>query len=349
MTLPASGTLSASDINTELYKTATATLSLNDTDARTLAGIPTSGSQIAFSDFYGKANRLRTTVSLTANTSDYTLNPSKISGYVAGKTDVSLVVDSGVYLYATTTTTAALTVTGWSAGDTVKIVNNGYIIGRGGNGGGGSNPGANGGPAISLGFSITLDGSSYIAGGGGGGAGPFGGGGAGGGNGNNDPSYSYASYPGLGGAPGQPGANSTGTYPYESGCGGGRIVPGTGGSGALLQAFSGATNPTGGGAGGGGGGYSGKIPGTPTWENMAGGGGGGWGASGGRGVRLLALSAGAQGGAGGSGGNVGGGGGGASGSGTQTIYNGGIGGYAVALNGYSVTTIGSPTFYGTVG
>ena len=54
MTLPASGVISFGSINTELTLSATAQITLDDTAVRTLAGIPTSGSQIAISDLYGK-------------------------------------------------------------------------------------------------------------------------------------------------------------------------------------------------------------------------------------------------------------------------------------------------------
>lgn len=54
MTLPASGTISMSQINVELGRAATAALSLNDAAARALAGVPSG--PIKMSDFYGKSN-----------------------------------------------------------------------------------------------------------------------------------------------------------------------------------------------------------------------------------------------------------------------------------------------------
>jgi len=53
MTLQSSGSINASDINVELRKTYNGQLSLNDSDARTLARVPSG--QIAMSDFYGKS------------------------------------------------------------------------------------------------------------------------------------------------------------------------------------------------------------------------------------------------------------------------------------------------------
>lgn len=52
MTLPASGALSFSNINTELHISSTYTGSLNDTDVRSVAGV--SSGQISFSNFYSK-------------------------------------------------------------------------------------------------------------------------------------------------------------------------------------------------------------------------------------------------------------------------------------------------------
>ena len=56
MTIPASGSISTSLINVELRKQDTATISLNDTDIRRLAGIQTNASQISFSDFRNKSS-----------------------------------------------------------------------------------------------------------------------------------------------------------------------------------------------------------------------------------------------------------------------------------------------------
>lgn len=129
---------------------------------------------------------------ISANTETYTFSPSQVPGYIAGNTTATLTINNGVYLYSNSISTPALTVSGWAAGDTVYIVNNGYIIGRGGDGGS-YNPttrsttkATNGGDAISLQFNATIYNNGFIAGGGGGGgasnfAGGAGGGGAGGG------------------------------------------------------------------------------------------------------------------------------------------------------------------------
>ena len=50
-------------------------------------------------------------VTISADTTDYTLTASSLSGYQSGKTDVTFTVDTGIYLYSTATGTPALTAT----------------------------------------------------------------------------------------------------------------------------------------------------------------------------------------------------------------------------------------------
>lgn len=57
MTLPSSGPISLGDVNIELQLSGTATISLNDSLVRTLAGVPTAGSLISMSDLLGKSYR----------------------------------------------------------------------------------------------------------------------------------------------------------------------------------------------------------------------------------------------------------------------------------------------------
>jgi hypothetical protein len=283
----------------------------------------------------GIVNRLfraRVSISQTysANTTQTTSNVSALSGYRAGSTDITITVNNGIYLYSTDTATPALTITGATTGDTITLVNNGFIIGKGGNGvetsGFNAAPGLPGGPAMSLGYNISITNNSYIAGGGGGGAaGPYPsnaltGGGAGGGNGGGSgPNY----YGGIGGGPGQAGAQGTsnqGNFPnYGGGGGGGRILPGVGGFGSVFQ-----TKPGGGGAGGG-----------STVGGQNGGSGGSGGSGGNAGEDKSGFSAGGGGGWGARGGNVDG-------------TSGGAGGKAIALNGYTVTYNVTGTVYGAV-
>jgi hypothetical protein len=85
---------------------------------------------------------------------------------------VNITINSGVYI-GSSTAAAALVIPALPSGSTVTLINNGFILGKGGNGGaGGINGGAggigaNGGPAIQLGMDITIDNTNGIIGGGG--------------------------------------------------------------------------------------------------------------------------------------------------------------------------------------
>lgn len=97
--------------------------------------------------------------------------------YSAGKTDVILTINSGIYVGSTSTGTYALTVpANFDTDDTVTIVNNGFIVGKAGAGGSpNSGAGAGGGNAILLNFPTIINNlGSIYGGGGGGGAGAYG-------------------------------------------------------------------------------------------------------------------------------------------------------------------------------
>lgn len=336
MTLPASGAISFNAINVELGVAGTTTASLGQTSFRTLAGV--ASGQISMNNFYGKANRAVVSHTFTASTANASLNVSNISGYVPGKTDITVTVNSGVYLYATSTGNYGLNLTGATTGDTVTLVNNGFILGQGGNGvGSGGTPTA-GGPALNIGTGIGItinntNASAYIAGGGGGGGvggnGCASGGGAGGGTGG---PRGYAAG-GTGGGIGASGGNGDVVAKNVCGCiaywygggGGGRILPGTGGAGGVSTIIS--QNGKGGGSGGGG-----------TFRNGAvGGAGGSANAAGGAGTGTPGLRS-------------GGGGGGWGASGGSSDNAGAAGGKAVNLNGKSVTWVSGNTtrVYGAV-
>lgn len=322
MPLPSSGALSLGDVNVELDSARATQIGLGQASVRTLYGIGSGPIRLA-ADGYGKSSVFKTTIStsqLNLNLRTYVVN----AGWDQASA-VEVTVNSSVYIWADSVSTPALTINGsWPKG--VTVINNGFIMGRGGFGGSAFAGAAQaGGPAISLGTNVSFTNNGYIGGGGGGGgagrqnsAGAGGGGGgAGGGNGGNQ-RYMNTGGGGTGGAIGQVGGNggSSGNNNFGGG-GGGRIMPGTGG---------GAN--TGGGAGGGGGNGFGTASGGPggsagnngsNWQGsgqnpQAGGGGGGWGASGGSG----------------------------SGSGGQG------GGKAINLNGYTATFLTSGTVYGGV-
>jgi hypothetical protein len=317
-----------------------------------------SSGRIKLSNGYGKSNRVSVTVTLSSNTANYTLGTAQIPGYVAGKTDVNLVVNSGVYVYSTNTSNAGLTVAALNATDTVSIVNNGYIIGKGGDGAQAysTTPGNNtilggvGGPAMVINRPVTITNNSYIAGGGGGGSAHFylsaaygyseaggasGGGGAGGGAGG-DNSW-LGGNGGAGGGPGQAGSN--GNQPGFAGAGGGRILPGVGGATALFDLAKGG--------GAGGGGVHNSISDYNGYYQIfvSSGGGGGWGAAGGgvgnpgNPVGYAYTSPAGQGGSANSAGRSGF---------TAAIGGGAAGGKAVNLNGYTVTWLANGTRWGAI-
>lgn len=349
MTTP-TGQISLADVNTELGYSSTAQIGMNDSAVRTLAGVPSGA--ISMQNLQGKSNRVSISYTYSANTANASLDLSTISGYSSGKSDITVTVNSGVYLYATSTSNYGLNLTGGASGDTLTIVNNGYIMGQGGIGGGGSGATASyqlptvGGVALNFGFNLTsatvnnTNGSAYIGGGGGGGGSSQyvgGGGGAGGGTGGWGEvscgcSGNVRTNGGAGGSIGSSGSN--GQY-SGAGCtgggGGGRIFAGTGGAGGTGQTYLPAAAGQGGGSGGGGG------CGGPNTSY--------WGSAGG--------SANASG-SGGTNGGAGGGGWGASGGSSTNGWSGSntgrAGGKAVNLNGKSITwTSGNTTrVYGAI-
>jgi hypothetical protein len=186
---------------------------------------------------------------VSADTADYNLFTA--AGSPATPVSVTLTIASGVYLYASLTGTFGLSVPAFPAGSTITVINNGYIVGKGGSGGSGGastggagNAGSNGGDAVDLHFPITLDNTfGTIAGGGGGGGGgagsaglgvPRGGGGGGGGQ-------SYVT---------SAGGNGTGSA--SNGHSGGTSGPGAGGIGESASGLSGGDGGKGGKFGSGG-------------------------------------------------------------------------------------------------
>lgn len=146
--------------------------------------------------------RVAQTITISADTQNYLLNTAKVTGYSAGNTDVTLVINSGIYIGSASTGSYALTVnSSWAVGDTVTVVNNGFIVGAGGAGGKGNTGGTNagsGGPAVSVARTTVITNNGTVGGGGGGGSGGnaaavtykgstlyYGGGGGGGGQGYN--------------------------------------------------------------------------------------------------------------------------------------------------------------------
>jgi hypothetical protein len=285
-------------VNTELALTPTAQISMNDAAVRTLAGVPTPGTQISMTNLQGKSNLWTGTISAPQSNLDLlTWATTVASPAYPGSGSVQVTVAPGVYVYSTNmgATGAGMYIPS-SFTSPVSVINNGYIMGRGGDANfpSGTLAGNPGGPALAISRPVTITNNSYIAGGGGAGdSAPgvpvgsptyiiSGGGGAGGGT-------SYATSPGVevssvGGAIGQAGANAAAspiTAGVSVGGGGGRILPGVGGLGRYVTSPTTSVLAGGGGAGGGGAMLGLKPSPTPTIQLMHSGGGGGWGAAGG--------------------------------------------------------------------
>jgi hypothetical protein len=345
MALPSSGAISFANVNADLAKAAGTTLSLNDFDLRNwIFGKPTSGSQISLSDGYGKSYEFVYTFATSASNVNLRslLDAAGYNGVGAAR----VIINSGVYIWSSSTSVPALS-TG-SFPSTLTIINNGFIMGCGGDGGTLGLPSQAGGIALNVGTNCTIQNNSFIAGGGGGGGGYWegggsgwtGGGGAGGGRiatrSGSTGNYSYAS----GGAIGQNGFNPPYNGTDRRSASGGRQLPGTAGPGlASASGYRGVgtVNGAGGGGGsqvetatpgngfggtGGGGGDAGTVGSRPTGENFNGaqGGAGGYGASGAGGSVGSSLGAAA----------------------------GAAGGAAVVRNGFSVTYTATGTRYGSV-
>ena len=260
--------------------------------------IPVSG-QIAIGNFYGANNRNIYTVTINSSTTNYDAWANRSPSYFAGKTDVTYVISPGVTISSANSSAAFSVPSDFNPGDTVTIVNNGTIQGRGGNGGPGGNAspsgatsgggGGSGGTALQVSRNTTVENNGNLYGGGGGGGG---GGGATGFStffpGNNV--YTFPSSVNGGTAGG--GGGGGGRGPSSGGPGGVGSGPfrvsngGNGGNGTLTSSGGGgpgATSPAGstpafaGNGGSGGGAGSNGSGGSPAFSgnSRANGGGGG--------------------------------------------------------------------------
>jgi hypothetical protein len=288
------------------------------------------------------------------NSADYDVRTRAEAFGWDGQTPLDATVNllAGFYMYSTNTSTPAFNYAGLPDNTIVRLFNNGFIIGKGGNGGAGGGfaqppAGGNGGPALVLNENLLyITNTGYIAGGGGGGSGGWGvtqGGGGGGGAGGGTGGSAFAGAGGSGGGPGAAGTaaadgNPSAFNPGWGGGGGGRILPGTGGAGGTVGGI-GAASGKGGGSGGGGGLaqnqflFTGLLP-----EYVEGGAAGGSGAN--------------NGGAGNLGGSGGGGWGAAGGTNITypSVGPGGVGGKAIETNGFDVNfSSNTGTIYGAVG
>ena len=192
-------------------------------------------------------------VFISANTNNYVLNTDLQDNYNwngSSPISVEVRISSGITVGATSTSSAAFTINSFPTGSTIKIVNNGRIQGKGGNGGTGAESGSSGyncplgnatagGDALAINHNISVvNASGEIWGGGGGGGGGGSGadyygctaGGSGGGGGAGSQVGSGGSVLGGCGTDGNPGSDGTAT---SGGAGGTAVTygPQTGGAG----------------------------------------------------------------------------------------------------------------------
>ena len=212
--------------------------------------IPSSGT-IAVSQFYGSTNRVAIALTISSTTQSYNIFSNRGGTYSAGNSDVTLTVQA---IVGSTGASAIDTGNQWTSGDTVKIINNSQIVGRGGAGGAGGGQNAQGGagsagqPAIVLGINTTIqnNGGNIRGGGGGGGGGKgaqvtqpvkggqliqqFAGGGGGGGQGQQGGAAGSGTGAGQAGSISGAGGGGTGQSPAgNGGAGGGFGQAGQGG------------------------------------------------------------------------------------------------------------------------
>ena len=244
MTLPSAFNISFSAINTELGRSATATINLNDTQVRQLAGF--------LSGTIKMSNLLAKTWATSFSTS---VLGGQINVYSRALDNgwntygpVTCTIDSNSYSNSTGTPTILITGS-FPNGLTLVISNGIYVAGKGGAGGtGGGGTGTNGtagsagGTAISVtGYSggpLTFINNGFIGGGGGGGGG--------GGYGTQVTKSGTAYYPGGGGgggaALGQGGAGGVTAQGTATAGGNGFIVTGAGGGAGIAPGSAGGNS-----------------------------------------------------------------------------------------------------------
>jgi hypothetical protein len=242
-----------------------------------------SGIQLMFVGGGGGKQVINLTISSPAY--NYDVYTNRGPTYVAGNSEITVTIGPGVTVGSTSTGSYAFLVpSAFNPGDTVTVVNQGVIQGRGGDGGsaatvpgpGNGQPGQTGGAAVFVNRPTTITNNGTLAGGGGGGGAgsgaqpdsgfQIGGGGGGGGAGFNG---------GSGGSGrGNPGISPP--FPAQPGSPGTSPAGGSGGSGVTVPL--GPPNETSGTGGAGGGRGASGSSGQSKQGVFSGGGGGGAGA-----------------------------------------------------------------------
>ena len=306
MTLPASGAISIGDIATEfgITKANVSFSSLYRANGYTSGAVAANGianissnfsisqsGQIELGQFYNAQKGFKYVANISSDTANYVLsdvaNTAGWDGIIP--IDATVIIDSSKFVYSTSTSTAAFRITpsgnylGGATNSRFRLVNNGFISGKGGAGGSGgqgggsssvsSEPGGAGFSATGQYSIIDVNNLGTIAGGGGGGGGGQSGRGTDGGEG----TAGYGAGGGGGGAGYSGGAGGGGVgdnYSGSSGAAGSWNAGGGGGGGGSgngVSAGSGGGGGTAGNAGGTGGNASGLNSLNGPWGGASGG------------------------------------------------------------------------------
>ena len=240
MGLPISGPISATNVNTELGFIETSIMSLNDTPVRGLFERPVG--EISYDHGHGKWSSQHL---LFPSGTLYGLNLRTVainSGWNENSY-IEITISSSTIVSSTSPSISALTIDGiWPQG--VKLINNGIIIGAGGQGGQGGNgsSGQAGGAGVRILVPVTIENNGTIGGGGGGGGGGGSGSGAAqgmGGGGGGGGGFGAGAWVGggngtlLGGGGGGGNVGGRGKY-STSGAGGSGGNPGAAGAGGTV-------------------------------------------------------------------------------------------------------------------
>ena len=290
MALQGSGEITLADIQAEFGGSAPIQLS----EYYGKGNAPASGQIRLANDFYGTSNIFSFTI--TTNQTNASLYTLAVNAGWDQSSPIVATINSGVYISSNSTGTPALTVSSIPSGST--LINNGTIVGMGGNGGygfiprfqghniGANSNGASAGGALLVSSAINVTNNGTIAGGGGGGGGGGGrvgyvnnyfyvGGGSGGGgrssasanssagglnSGQNNPKY-FGNVGGAGTVNSAGGGGNRGAYGNYRGANGG-AGGNWGASGSSGQAY----NYSGGSGSGGGGGYAVSGNSNITWN-----------------------------------------------------------------------------------
>lgn len=241
MAIVSSGKISFTDIQNEFggsnpislneYYRGGAYTTINNTN------VPVNG-DLRMSNFYGTRKHFVFNAVISSDIFNYNLKSAAIA---AGWDQVlplsaTVTINSGVYVGSTSTGSHAFdTGSNFTADSSLVLINNGFIVGRGGNGGQGGYqgkgtsrdwgyPGGAGGPALIANASITIVNNGTIGGGGGGGGG--------------GPATVYAAISGPGGGGGRGSYGGSGG-PHGAHTYGGAIAGNDGGAGTKLAAGAG--------------------------------------------------------------------------------------------------------------